>query len=165
MRAANSPASSKGDAGRILDKIHRFCAYQERCNRDVEEKLRSWHVAPKRIRTILIQLTQDGFLNEERFAKVFVRGKFNQKKWGKVRLHYELVSRKIPVFIIEEALSEIDEATYLKTLGSLLIKKYNATNKQKTLNLKEKLFNFAYGKGFEQELILQTIKELNIGSW
>jgi regulatory protein len=82
-----------------------------------------------------------------------------------VRLHYELVSRKIPVFIIEEALSEIDEATYLKTLGSLLIKKYNATNKQKTLNLKEKLFNFAYGKGFEQELILQTIKELNIGSW
>ena len=78
-----------------LSKLQRYCAYQDRCHQEVEQKLKQIRMIPEAIEIIMVALIEDSHLNEERFAKAFVRGKFNIKKWGKVRLTLELKQRQL----------------------------------------------------------------------
>src|SRR5690606_13971702 len=107
----------------IRDKLAKYCAYQDRCHWEVENKMREFNLIPEAYDAIMIYLIQNGFLNEERFARSFVRGKFNQKSWGRIKIRVELKKRKIPAKMIESALSEIDEVNYLQTLENLFEKK------------------------------------------
>ena len=76
-------------------KIESYCAYQDRCHKEVVSKLKEMGMIPLAVDTIIAQLIEDRFLNEERFAKSFARGKFNIKKWGKNRIVRELKFRNI----------------------------------------------------------------------
>ena len=146
----------------ILQKIRHYCSYQERCISEVEQKLKNFTVQREKIPAIINQLQKEGYLDEERFAKAFAGGKFRLNKWGRHKIEFEMKIRGIPELMIQEGMVEIDEAEYLQTLRELMIHKFNEIKLDKNVNIREKILNFAYGKGYEMELILGLIKEMKI---
>ena len=99
----------------IKKKLENYCIYQDRCHKEVEQKLKEFNLIDQAREMILLSLMKDNFLNEERFAKSFARGKFRIKKWGKKRITNELKYRDISNYNIKTALKEIDEEEYLNT--------------------------------------------------
>jgi len=146
----------------ILKKIHHYCSYQERCISEVEQKLKDLAVQRGKIPGIINQLQKEGYLDEERFAKAFAGGKFRLNKWGRHKIEFEMKIRGIPELMIQEGMIEIDETEYLQTLRELMTHKFNEIKSDKNVNIREKILNFAYGKGYEMELILGLIKEMKI---
>ena len=142
-------------------KMEKYCIYQDRCHFDVEKKLQTINTLQDYKNQILIDLLQDNFLNEERFAKNFALGKFNQKKWGKTKITYELKKRKIHSNLIQQALKEIDDTVYYQVLQSLFIKK-SASIAEKNVFLKnKKIISYLVNRGFEYALIRDVLDELN----
>ena len=141
-------------------KMMKFCAYQERCHQEVEKKLIEMRMIPEARQEITYRLIQDNFLNEERFAKSFARGKFTQKKWGKVRILRELKLRNISRFNIDSALKEISTPSYLETFEELSVKKWNTTKEPNLLKKKKKVADYLFYRGWESELVFEKIKEL-----
>jgi regulatory protein len=150
------------DPDRVLQKILHFCSYQERNTREVEGKLKGWKVQKKRIASIIRMLQEEGFLNEERFAKVFAGGKFRVNRWGRERIAFELRMKGVPENLIKKGLEEIEEEEYHKVLKELVEKKQTELWPVNDFTAREKIINFAYGKGYEFDHILSVIKELNI---
>jgi regulatory protein len=150
------------DLSMVLQKIKYFCSYQERCVHEVEEKLKDWAVQKKLIPSIIDELQKEGYLNEERFAKVFAGGKFRINKWGRQKIEFELKLKGIPKDFIETGVSEIDEEDYLRVLKDLITKKQGELKPDKDLNIREKIIAFVQAKGYETELIITTIKKLKI---
>ena len=111
-----------------LVKLQKYCAYQDRCHKEVEQKLTQMRMIPKAIEQIIVDLIQNNYLNEERFAKAYVRGKFSIKKWGKVRLTLELKQRQISKYVIKTALAEIDPDALSSSTGFFLISKFFKLN-------------------------------------
>jgi regulatory protein len=146
----------------VLDKIRYYCGYQERCIRDVEDKLRDWAVQKKLIPGIVIQMQNEGILDEGRFAKAFARGKFRLNKWGRQKIEFELKIRGIPEPSIAEGLTEIDDGEYEKVIADLIQIKQKEFGKEKDLNIREKIINFALGKGYEIDLILDLMNKMKI---
>ena len=104
-------------------------------------------------------LISDNFLNEERFAKAFVGGKFRIKKWGRIKIKIELKKRKISDYCIKKGMQEIDEDDYLKTLQEILLKKLKENPKGKEQVRNYKAAQYAISRGFEGDLVWETIKE------
>lgn len=146
----------------ILQKIRHFCSYHERCIADVEKKLRSLAVQGKKIPGIINQLQSEDYLDEERFARMFAGGKFRLNKWGRRKIELELKIRGVPELIIMEALLEIEEEDYLRTLKTLMMNKFNEIKHDDTVNIREKIINFALGKGYEMDRILALINEMKL---
>lgn len=144
----------------IKRKIEQFCAYQDRCHKEVEQKMRDYELIPEAREMILLSLMQDNFLNEERFAKSFARGKFRIKSWGKQRIIRELKFRDISAYNIKTALKEIDENEYLDTIYRVTEKRSNSISETNSYKKKKKLIDFLMRKGFENELIFKTVNEV-----
>ena len=96
-----------------------YCAYRDRSQKEVEDKLLEMRMIPEAREQIIIKLMQEDFLNEERFARSFVRGKFRIKKWGRLRIKQELKLKEISTPIIKMAMTEINEKQYMSTLYAL----------------------------------------------
>lgn len=141
-------------------KIERFCAYQERCHMEVLSKLKEMRMIPEVIDHIMAHLIQENYLNEERFAKSFARGKFTIKKWGKNRIVNELKQRKISSFIIKIALREIDDEDYRKTLSELVQKRLAQLNETNIQRKKRKLADYLLYRGWESHLVYEKLKEV-----
>lgn len=150
------------DSGMVLQKIKYFCSYQERCIRETEEKLKDWTVQKKLIPSIISHLQVEGYINEERFAKVYAGGKFRVNKWGRQKIEFELKLKGIPESMIIKGIEEIDEVDYQRVLRDLILKKQKEIKPEKDLNIREKIITFVQGKGYEIELILTAFKELKI---
>jgi len=148
--------------GVVLQKIQHFCGYQERSIRDTEEKLKDWAVQKKLIPSIINQLQKEGYINEERYAKVYAASKFRVNKWGRQKIEFELRLKRIPEEFIVKGLEEIDNEEYLKVLNDLILKKQKEIKPEKDILLRDKLLSFLYGKGYETELIIAALKELKI---
>lgn len=123
MKHFGSPSIPLNTSEVILARIRHYCAYQERCSYEVDQKLAQWKVAPARIKKIRHILTEEGFIDESRYARIFVRSKFHINKWGRLKIRHELKSRAIPEMLISKALEEIGEDDYLNTLRELASKK------------------------------------------
>jgi len=149
---------SKEDA---LHKMRHFCAYQERCHQEVRYKLVSLQIYGDDLEDILSTLIQESFLDEERFACAFVRGKFRNNKWGMNKIIPELKRRNISGHILNTAMREIDEEEYRSTLKDLLEKKYHSIQASTPYELKHKCFRFAVQKGYEPELIYDLLPSLD----
>ncbi len=162
MEKTGTDGLSNNDPAQIFDRISRYCAYQERCTREVEQKLTDWKVPREKIGQVMKKLKEERFIDDERFARLFVRGKFRINKWGRLRLQYELKGRGLSEKLIREALLEISETDYHKTIRELILKKKSEINPGKSLNIREKIITFVTGKGFEFDLTLNIIKELKI---
>lgn len=139
-----------------LRKAESYCVYQDRCHQEVRNKLLEWGIYYEELENILNQLIDDNFLNEERFAKSYARGKFRIKKWGKIKIEIELKRRNISSYCIREGLKEIDFDEYLETLSGLIVRNEELLL---TPTTKNKLIQQLLRKGYEYELIKETIKQ------
>ena len=144
----------------IKRKIEQYCVYQDRCHKEVEQKMREYSLIPEAREMILISLMQDNFLNEERFAKSFARGKFRIKSWGKQRIIRELKFRDISAYNIKTALKEINQEEYLQTIYRITENRNAVISEPNIYKRKQKLIGFLMRKGFENELIYKTMNEV-----
>ena len=128
-------------------KIEYYCAYQERCHKEVVEKLVSYGMFSDAREHIIAHLIEENYLNEERFAKSFARGKFKIKKWGKNRIVQELKHRNISKYNIQIALKEISEKEYLRTLDSIAKKRWLEIKESHPLKKKKKLVSYLMYRG------------------
>ncbi|CAL2090146.1 regulatory protein RecX [Tenacibaculum sp. 190524A05c] len=142
----------------IKRKMERYCVYQDRCHKEVEDKLREYKLIPQAREAILLHLLEHNFLNEERFAKSFARGKFRIKKWGRIRIVRELKFRHISEYNIKTALKEIDEDTYMNNLYGLAEKKNNLIKDTNNYERKRKLYAYLNYRGYETSLIQEVIE-------
>jgi len=141
-------------------KLEFYCAYQERCHKEVVEKLIKMRMIPDANDVIVVHLLQNNFLNEERFAKAFVRGKFRIKKWGKRRLILELKRKNINKTIITIALKEIDEDDYLETFHALAEKKAASIKESNPYKKKKKLADYLLYRGWESQLVYDKVNAI-----
>lgn len=141
-------------------KLMNYCAYQERCHHDVEQKLIELRMIPQARQQIIHTLLQDNFLNEERFAQSFARGKFRIKKWGRIRIQQELKRRKISRFNIATALKEINDTEYTETLDQLFKKRLESLTEKNPRKLKKKIADYLLYRGWESHLIYEKLNEL-----
>jgi regulatory protein len=143
-----------------LLKMMNYCVYQDRCHQEVEEKLKALDMYEDAKNHIIIKLLEDDFLNEERFARSYARGKFRIKKYGRVRITRELKSRAISVYNLKAGLSEIDEEEYINTLRDLAQHKLNITKESNVYKKRQKIYQHLAYKGYETELIYEVIHDL-----
>jgi regulatory protein len=145
----------------IRAKMEYYCAYQERCYKEVEEKLYSFSRNQSEKDEILTYLIENNFINEERFAQSFVRGKHNYKFWGKNRIVNELKFRNISSRNIQTALKEIPETTYLHNFHTLAEKNWETIKEPKGQKKNKKFVDFLLRKGYETNLIYEKLNELD----
>ena len=144
----------------IKRKIEQYCVYQDRCHKEVEQKMRDYNLIPEARELILLSLMKDNFLNEERFAKSFARGKFRIKNWGKQRIVRELKFKDISAYNIKTALKEIDEEEYIDTIYRITENRNAVISESDIYKRKNKLIGFLMRKGFENELIFKVVNEV-----
>lgn len=141
-------------------RMERYCAYRERCHKEVNQKLIEMRMIPEARDYIIDHLIRHNFLNETRFAQAFARGKFRIKKWGRIRIVRELKMRDISQFNIQIALKEIPQADYLTTFDSLFQKRLKALENEKNMaNKRRKLANYMFYRGWENEMVYEAIRE------
>ncbi|MFN3917391.1 MAG: regulatory protein RecX [Flavobacteriales bacterium] len=134
------------------EKIQRYCAYRERCQYEVREKLFSFGLHTNEVESLMAELIIGNFLNEERFARAYCSGKFRIKKWGKNKIKSNLKGLRIPDYLIKSGLTEIDGDEYFSTLCALVKKKFSSVTGAEWQR-KLKTIAFLNGKGFETDLI------------
>jgi regulatory protein len=143
-----------------LQKLKHYCAYQERSHSEVKDKLYNLGVWKKDHDEIIATLIVENYLNEERFAIAFAGGKFRIKKWGRVKIKYELKQKQVSDYSIKKALKQIDEEEYLKTLNKLAKEKYATLKSEQYLIRKKKTMDYLIQKGFEPELANATVNAM-----
>ncbi len=136
------------DLTEAREKIRRFCAYQERSQRQVIDKLKSYGLLPLAADELLLELIQENYLNEQRFAKAFARGKFGIKGWGKTKIEHALYQHGVSKPCIAAALAEIDDAKYADTLAALLQKKWDSLKGEHPNTRKQKVIRYLMAKGY-----------------
>ena len=146
----------------VLDKMAKYCAYQERCVKDVRDKLKTFDIPEEDKTKILDYLLDNRFVNDERYAKAFVRGKVNQSGWGVNKIRFHLIQKGIDKDIIDEALGQTDEEVYRQRLIEILKTKAKTIKAASDFEKKRKLAAYAMQKGFEGSLVWETLKDLTI---
>ena len=145
----------------VLDKMAKYCAYQERCLKDVRDKLKTLDIPEEEKKKILDYLLENRLVNDERFAKSFVRGKVNQSGWGLNKIRFHLVQKGIAKETIDEALGQTDEEVYRQRLIDILRTKAKTVKAENDFEKKRKLAAYAMQKGFEGSLVWEVLKELD----
>jgi len=138
-----------------IERLKKYCSIQDRCQQDVIKKIKHWGLTKNSQDYILEILIQESYIDELRYAKSFCRGKFNIKKWGRLKIKKHLMAKGISNRCIEIGISEIDENDYSKTLSDL-ISKYHLRNGSKN---RYQLVKYFSNKGFEKDLIFQILEE------
>lgn len=151
-------ACRQADPKKALLKAQKYCAYQERCQQEVRERLYKWGVLPEVLENTIAELITANFINEERFAKVYAGGKFRIKKWGRIKIAVKLQSKNISEYCINKGLEEIDDEDYMVTLKEVIEKKARNLNEKNDYLRKNKIARCAIRKGFESELVWEVLK-------
>ena len=141
-----------------LAKAETYCAYQERAQQEVRNKLYEWGLWPDAVEIIFVHLITDNFLNEERFAKSYVQGKFKQKGWGKIKIKQGLKLKKIPDGLLKKALQTIDGDDYFAMLTKIISKKAALLTEKDPYKRRYKLQQYAFSRGYESDLINDVLK-------
>ena len=145
----------------VLDKIAKYCAYQERCTKDVRDKLKTYDIPQEDRDKIIDYLLDNRFVNDERFAKSFVRGKINQSGWGLNKIRFHLAQKGIAKDIIDEAMEQTDEEVYRQRLFDILMNKSKTVKAENDFEKRRKLAAYAMQKGFESALVWEVVKDLD----
>lgn len=144
----------------IRGKLEHYCAYQDRCHQEVIAKLRNYGLTTNEADEIIAHLIAHNFLNEERFACSFARGKHRIKFWGKIRIVNELKFRNITQYNINTALKEITTEEYLDTFHNLADRLWESLRNEKGLRKNKKFCDYLLRKGFESQLVYEKYKDL-----
>jgi|TARA_B100001093_G_scaffold383832_1_gene369503 regulatory protein len=154
------PIKLSKDENIILEKMRSYCMYQERCIKEVKKKLTRLQVTPKTKSKVINHLIDNDYLNEVRFTKSFIQGKLRIKKWGKIKLNYELRIRGVKKFIIDEEINKIskdDYYNYFNEFSNNKIKILKGSKDQK----KRSFINYFTYRGWENNLIYEKLNEIN----
>jgi regulatory protein len=133
-------------------KAGSYCAYQERTQQEVRDKLYSLGLFRDEVEEVLTDLIIEKFVDEERYARAFASGKFRIKKWGKMKISYALKQKKLSSYCIDRALEEISKDEYEEQIIQLIEKKYDQLSGDEFM-VKNKIVNYLVGKGYEHDLI------------
>tara|TARA_B100001769_G_scaffold251310_1_gene224857 strand:+ start:1136 stop:1603 length:468 start_codon:yes stop_codon:yes gene_type:complete len=154
------PIKLSKDEKVILEKMRSYCMYQERCIKEVKKKLTRLQVIPKTKSKVINHLIDNDYLNEVRFTKSFIQGKLRIKKWGKIKLNYELRIKGVKKFIIDEEINKIskdDYYDYFNEFSNNKIKILKGSKDQK----KRSFINYFTYRGWENNLIYEKLNEIN----
>lgn len=138
-----------------------YCCYQDRCHQEVEQKMRDFLLIPEAKEEILLYLMKENYLNEERFTRSYIRGKFTIKNWGRNKIRNHLKFKGVPEKLINRCFDEIDDADYEETLKKEY-DKYFSKQSGAEWQKKSKTVKYLLGRGFEYEVILGVGKESEI---
>ena len=141
------------------ERIQSYCAIQDRCQWDVERKMKEWNISDEIIENILTDLILEKFVDEQRFSESFCRGKFRIKKWGKVKIENELKIKNISKKCINKGLLQIEKKEYIKVLKDLYLKKRDSLKDTNQFIRKGKIAKHLQQKGFESKLIWELINK------
>ena len=145
-----------------LAKAEHYCAYQDRAQQEVRDKLYEWGLWTEAVENIISTLVTSNYLNEERFAKAYVRGKFRQKAWGRVKIKQGLKLKKVSDPLIKKALLTIDPDDYMATLQQVLAKKAPLIKEKQDYKRRYKLQQYAMSRGYEADLIADVLKNSDL---
>jgi len=148
------------DKKQALAKAESFCVYQERSQKEMRTKLLDWGIRGDELEEIITDLIINNFLNEERFSKTYTSGKFNIKKWGRLKIKQGLKLKGVPDQLVQKALYSLDDEDYLKVLKQLAEKKEHGLTEKDKIKRRYKLISYLQGKGYERDLILDVLKEI-----
>ena len=154
------PISFTKDEKIIIEKIQSYCLYQDRCVMEVKNKLYSFKVSSQLVENIVEYLIDNDYLNEERYTKMFIQGKLRIKKWGRIKLKYELKSKGIDIKTINEYINQINEEDYMNYFNEFStskIKFLKGTKDQK----KRSFINYFTYRGWENNLIYQKLRDIS----
>jgi regulatory protein len=143
-----------------LAKAENYCAYQERSQQEVRDKLYEWGLYPNQVENIITRLIENNFLNEARFAVAYATGKFRQKGWGKIKIKQGLKLKKVSEPLIKKALNSIDGDDYLQMLNRIIEKKSATITEKAAYKRRYKLQQYAMSRGFEGDLVSDVLKEM-----
>lgn len=144
-----------------FQKIKHYCAYQERCHSEVREKLYGMGLRKAEVETLISRLIEDDYLNETRFAAQFAGGHFRLKKWGRIKIAYELRLKKISPYAIKMALKEIDEPGYRLTLEKMASARWTSLKNEPPLSRLSKTSAYLVRKGYENDLVYEVVAQIN----
>ncbi|GAB3927383.1 regulatory protein RecX [Mucilaginibacter myungsuensis] len=147
------------DPNVALAKAEHYCGYQERSQQEVRDKLYEWGLWPEAVENTITKLIDGNFINEQRFAFAYARGKFNQKGWGKIKIKQGLKFKRVSDALIKKALGQIDLSDYITTLKTVLDKKAALLKEKDERKRHYKLKQYAMGRGFESETISEVLKD------
>ena len=154
------PASTPPTPDQVLDKMAKYCAYQERCAKDVRDKLKTFQIAQQDKDEILNYLIDNRFVDDARFASRFVSGKISQSGWGLNKIRFHLIRKGIDTQLIDEALRQTDEEAYRQRLTDILRAKAKTVKAATGFEKQRKLAAYAMQKGFEGGLVREVLKEI-----
>ena len=143
-----------------IQRIRHYCAYQERAQQEVRDKLYELGMTKDEVEEIMSDLIAENFLNEERFAVQFAGGHFRIKGWGKVKIQHALQQKRVSSYNIKIGLKAIDGDAYLKTLEQLATKKWNSLKGERGLSRMAKTYAFMQQRGFEPILYQPIVQQL-----
>jgi regulatory protein len=146
------------DKKAALAKAEHYCAYQERSQQEVRNKLYDYGLKSNEVEELISDLIQNNFLNEERFARTYALGKFRMKQWGRIKIKVGLKAKKVSDKLIVKALKELDSEDYMDTLSSVLTKKAAQIREADAFKRKNKLVQYGLMKGYESDLIFDVLK-------
>jgi len=148
------------DQSEAFNRAAALCSRSEKCSADILTKLAHWGVDEANAEAVLKQLTGEKYVDDERFARSFVRDKFRLNKWGKIKIAYQLRAKHMDSKTIDNAMNEIDDEAYWELLTELITEKNKSVKGTNRYDRKAKLIRFAQARGFEMDLIYRAIDEL-----
>jgi regulatory protein len=135
----------------------KYCSLQERSQQQVRDKLYEWGLFGDEVEEVLSWLISENFVNEERFAQSYVRGHFNLKKWGRIKIKQGLDQKKISPYCINIGMKEIDDKHYHTTINTLLEKKWKTLKESNLYIKKQKVVRYLLQKGYEADLVWEAV--------
>ncbi|SFI09807.1 regulatory protein [Halpernia frigidisoli] len=142
-------------------KMVNYCVYQDRCHKEVEQKFRDFILVQEAKDEIMLYLLRENYLNEERFTRSYIRGKFYQKHWGKNKITSSLKFKGITQKLIQKSMDEIDEEDYEDSIRKLYLQHFELQKESKVFIKKQKTLKYLIGKGYEYEIILRLTQDLS----
>lgn len=141
-------------------RIEYYCAYQERSQQEVRDKLYNMGLHQKEVEELISELIEGNFLNEERFAISYAGGKFRMKQWGKYKIKQALKVKRVSDYCIKKALQSIPFDEYLAAIDLVILKKSKTIKEKDAYRRQYKLLQYAVSRGFETELVQERIKAM-----
>lgn len=149
-------------AEEALPRMKKYCAFQERCHSEVRYKLIEHGIYGDLLEEVIVALITEGFLDEERYARSYARGKFRINNWGKVKIKQELKSRQVSDYCIRAGLTEISDEEYDEVLKKLLEAKLRTLREKDGFARKQKLNAYAQSRGYEYGAIAAVIEDMDL---
>lgn len=145
---------------KAMERLQYLCARQEKCTHDLVQKLKQWGFAQAEIDKIVGKLSSDGYVDDNRFARLYVREKSRINKWGPIKLRAMLASKGIAKDIIDQAINELSYAENPINLFDLLNKKMPQVKAKNRFDLRNKLIRFGASRGFALDEVIDTVNRL-----